>query len=99
MITRKQYLFDGTASHAEYFRQFVNEPILKLVASTIGIDAIKNSKDEHLNDIPLKKWDLIENSVRRLTDSKLLKETGEGWSSCTSVCIAKQAARILMETK
>jgi len=84
-------------THEEYYRQFVTPGILYLVESRIGIDAVRASKDEHLNDIPLSKWDDMEPFARGIAWK--LKEAGDGWSKSANVCIAKQAARMLIEGK
>lgn len=82
--------------HDTYFRQFVNEDLINLVSSRIGKLAIIESKDEHMNDIPLQRWDDLYHEVMRLTRD-LRKEAGEDNSLGTSVCIAKAAARIIKE--
>jgi len=56
MITRKEYM-DKEYTHEEYYGQFVNDAIIKIVGDSIGVDRIKASTDKHLNDIPLKEWD------------------------------------------
>lgn len=58
MITRQDYL-NGKATHREYYGQFVNESVKSKVLKTIGKDKLLASTDEHLNDIPMKKWDSI----------------------------------------
>lgn len=56
MITRQNYM-NGEASFKEFFSQFVNEGVKAKVLAVIGKEALLASKDEHLNDIPMKKWD------------------------------------------
>lgn len=58
MFIRNDYI-NGKVTHRQYYGQFVNEATKKRVIESIGIDKLLNSKDEHLNDIPLKKWDLL----------------------------------------
>lgn len=58
MYTRKDYL-DGKISHREYYAQFVNEDVKARVSGVIGLTALLKSTNEHLNDIPMKKWDLL----------------------------------------
>ncbi len=94
-------------THREYFAQFALPHVLKLVESRIGLPMLLASKDPHLNDIPLVMWDRI---WRRdapgkgmwiepgLTISALLKESGEGNSAATGVCILKEAARQIIES-
>jgi hypothetical protein len=111
MITRQQYMTDSEHLFQPFISQFVNENVKMRVLAYIGKEALLNSKDEHLNDIPMKKWDYLtgfsfsthtgEMLQRPYTiepiDIKLLKETGEGVSSATLVCIYKEAARQLIK--
>ena len=108
MYTRNQYM-NHEISHREYYAQFVNEQVKNLVIRFIGKERLLKSKDEHLNDIPLKDWDLLGGFVFRGSemvmkpttiepiDYKLIKEAGDGVSSATLVCIYKEAARQLIE--
>jgi hypothetical protein len=120
MITRKQYmeqysLEDGTNLFQEYYGQFVNDSIKKLVETTFTKEKLSSAlkTDLHLNNVPLAKWERLaglsgrqtinswndsggQSALKRLIDGKLLKETGEGWSLSTAVCIAKEAARRLV---
>ncbi len=104
MKTRQDYM-DKKISHSDYYRQFVTPYIMELVKSRIGIDAITNSKDEYLNDIPLSKWDAIHvvRSGRGMYSSiacgEKIKAADEGNSVSTGTCILKQAARMLIESR
>ena len=89
MITRKQYMA-GDCTHAEYYAQFINESVKDRVLKYIGLDAIKRSTDEHMNDIPLQQWDSI----------GITRHTGDQFSACGdyptlagSVCLYKTAAK------
>ncbi len=103
MKTRQDYM-DKRVSHAEYYRQFVTPSIIALVKSSIGIDAIAQSKDEHFNDIPLSKWDamhvvhIVNGMYSRIACGEKIKAAGEGNSASTGTCILKQAARMIKET-
>lgn len=83
-----------TALHRKYYAQYVTDYVRGLVASRIGLEAIKNSKNEHFNDIPLPKWDAL---VPHLGASKALISNGDWLSLSTGVCIAKEAARQIKE--
>lgn len=117
MITRKEYMDNGTKIFQQYFEtsrkdyeekssensrqywnQFVNDSIINIVRSSIGGDNIKNSVDQHFNDIPLQKWDVLAPSINQCVSRKLLKDTGESLALSTSVCIAKAAARKIKES-
>ena len=94
MITRKQYM-DKEATHREYYGQFVTPKYAKAIAERIGVDRLIASKDPHLNDIPLREWDLLWVPIE--TKSKL-KECDDIWSNSALVCISKEAARQYIES-
>jgi hypothetical protein len=92
MFSRQQYM-NHVCTHEQYYGQFVTGYIRATVATLIGTDAIKKSKDAHFNDIALKQWD---NLLKPLGSSKLaanLKACGDWWGLLACVCIAKEAAR------
>lgn len=111
MINRQQYL-NREVTHRQYWGQFVNELVKDKVKNSIGVNTLLESTDEHLNDIPIAKWDKLGGFVWRgqvaiqkpqtsldilPIDAKLLRETGEGVSSAGLVCIYKEAARQIIE--
>jgi hypothetical protein len=107
LFTRADYMAKR-CTHREYFAQFVTPAVRATVARVIGIDAIRNSKDPHFNDIPMKQWDsiwLCKTSTRGLYISPpasvaaLLKQANEGNSASTGTCILKEAARQLLESE
>lgn len=89
--TRKQYM-NGECTFREYYSQFVNEAVKSQVLLTIGKEALLKSKDGHLNDIPLKKWDRI-----RPHTLNRLHEAGDSPTLAGAVCIVKEAARQIIE--
>lgn len=96
MKTRKDYL-DGKCTHAEYYAQFVTPGITARVSSRIGIERLKQSTDQHLNDIPLGTWDnLFDGAPMEVT--KRLRECGDYPTKAGLVCIAKTAAFQLINT-
>ena len=91
MFDRKQYM-NKECDHHTYYSQFVNPSIKSIIESAIGIKRLINSTDqEYFNDIPLAKWDSLHCYIR-MYDQKLKNKS---LSDC--VCIAKAAARILLE--
>ena len=92
VITRKQYM-DGEATHREYNSQFVNRSVKWRVLQHIGEDKLRASTDEHLNDIPLKKWDQLGSVGSRAQ----WDATGDWPTMAGFVCIHKEAARQLIE--
>lgn len=111
MITHNDYMKDSSNLHRQFYAQFVNDEVKNHLLASISKKELLNSKDEHLNDIDLKRWDLLggfafrgsEMTMRPTTtepiDNKLLKEAGDGYSSATAVCIYKEAARQIIENK
>jgi hypothetical protein len=89
MITRKEYM-NGDCTHSEYYAQFVNESVKDTVVKYIGLDVLRASTDEHLNDIPLQSWDNL----------PLYAYLGEQFRACGdfptmagAVCLYKTAAK------
>lgn len=110
MITRKQYM-DKEATHRQYYAQFVNDQVKERVIDMFGVDLLLASKDEHLNDLPMAKWDRLGGfafSGARMVmkpyniypvDINLIKEAGEGVSAATMCCIYKEAAKQIIEDR
>jgi len=109
MITRKEYMKDSERLHRKYFAQFVDDTIKQEILKAIGIDKLLNSKDEHLNDIPIKLWDNLTGfefrgsemirkpfSIRKELLDKLTA-TGEGVSCGGLVCIYKEAGKQIIK--
>jgi hypothetical protein len=89
---------DNNISRKDYYAQFVNASVLQIVSSFIGKDEIRNSKCEHFNDIPLKRWDGISQMIRQGCGRALGEANGSGGSSLSDcVCVAKAAARQIKE--
>lgn len=92
--TRKDYL-DGKCSHQEYYRSIVaecgisleNDPIMSKVIASL------KSGDQHLNNIPLRTWDVIALG-QRARMATVLKSRGDWLTLAGGVCIMKEAARI-----
>ncbi len=97
MITRSQYMA-GEATHREYYAQFVNDFVKRIVERFIGKKEVLASTDKCFNDIPLEKWDKLANYNRTHVSSSLLKQSKEGWSLSTNICILKEAARQIKES-
>lgn len=109
MITRQDYM-NGQNLHRAYYGQFVNDQVKREVLQFIGLPALLASTDEHLNDIPMKKWDalggfafgfqgvmIMKPSTIEPVDINLIREAGEGVSASTMVCIYKEAAKQIIE--
>ena len=94
IYTRQQYMADshaeGFAAHRRFFGQFVTPGTIARVVEFIGGDALLNSIDRHLNDIPLAKWDRI---TTQLPGSAGFAKAGDYYTLANGVCLAKEAAR------
>ena len=96
--TRKDYM-QGKCTHREYYGQFVNVPVKNVVSDCIGENIILHSTDPHLNDIPLKRWDNLNDVIRSMCGSSLAKANGTGGVSLSdTVCVAKEAAKQIQES-
>jgi len=90
--SRKDYM-DRKVTHQEYYFQF-GKHLIDYVQSIIGKDRIINSTDPHFNDIPLKLWDDMEDSIRMMVGRKIGEANGTGGLSLSdTVCAAKSAAK------
>jgi hypothetical protein len=59
MITRQDYLNDSENLHRQYFGQFVNDKVKEHLLNNISKEELLKSKDKHLNDIALDRWDAL----------------------------------------
>jgi hypothetical protein len=89
MNTRKQYL-DGDCTHQQYYAQFVNAHITRMVSDNFSPEILKAAyaKDEHFNSIPLHEWDMLASWI-----TPNMKPYGDYLTLAGQVCIAKEAAR------
>lgn len=101
MFTRNDYMqayggdntkAQNAALHRLYYGQFVNRAIINYVVSVIGKDDLLASKDEHLNDIRLSRWDRMHQCLPFAPG--VFHATQNGFYSLSdTVCTAKEAAR------
>ena len=96
MYTRNDYL-DGKCTHREYYAQFVTEEVRQRVTQRIGKSRIVASEDEHFNDISLVHWDRVGPFWSAIHER--VKEAGDYMTMAGIVCIAKEAARQIVEGK
>jgi hypothetical protein len=94
MYTRKQYLNDE-CDHRDYYGQYVTDAHKRHLTRYISESRIIMSKDEHLNDIPLKEWDNL--PIFAGFGQKKLKENGDSLTLSAVVCIYKEAARQIID--
>ena len=103
MITREQYLANGSELHQDYFLQFATQSTFEFVRSRIGLEKLKSSKDKYFNDVIRMPgtaeatwiWDL---SPMNLDLARELGEVGQKSlpSKSTRTCVGKAAARKLL---
>lgn len=84
---RKLYM-DHKLSHHDFYLWLASFIGIGKSALPVSIDRIKQSNDEHLNDIPLKLWDMQDYIVRQKAYSK-----GLAWSLSDTVCTLKAIAK------
>lgn len=93
MITRKDYM-DGKVTFEQYYSSVAKEAGLSMEEAGI-LERVKKaleSGDEHLNSIPLAKWDKMgANPVLRANLSRSFKKHEDGMSLAGIVCVLKQA--------
>ena len=78
--------------HQKYFGQLVTESTKHIVKTTFGMERLLASTDPNINDIPLQQWyDL------HLPNIPNMKPLGDYLTLAGKVCIAKEAARQLIE--
>ncbi len=89
MLNKREKYLNNEISHEDYYLWLSD--FLELPGYLIPFtkDQIKNSKDEHFNDLQLSKWDSKHDSVLNFVRNKGLKS----WSLVETVCCLKTMAR------
>lgn len=104
MMTRTEYMnthagldrVKSAALHRAYYAQFVNAATIGSVVSHIGRALLLQSKDPHLNDIPLDKWDRV---GAYMPMDVTFRSVGDYATKAGLVCVAKEAARQWIESQ
>lgn len=102
-MTRAEYIDgyhggeEGAKLHREYYGQFVTDRVKRCVLQTIGQADLVASKDEHMNDIPLKRWDAVMPLVHADIAAKM-RLLGDYPTPAGTVCIVKEAAKQILES-
>ena len=83
-------------TYDEYYQQFVTVGVKLEVARRFGLNHLTEAyeQDKSFNTIPLKKWD--DTHILYKTVCERLHEAGDFPTLSGQVCIAKQAARMLV---
>lgn len=95
-FTRNDYM-EQRCAHREYYEQFVTEGVKTLVRDKIGVNQLRASRDEHMNDIALHRWDAM--AMSRLFDPESLARlrATDADTLAGRVCILKMAARMILD--
>lgn len=97
VIHRSAYM-DGACDHREYYRQFVNPFVTRMVERVITTERLLKSSDQrYFNDIALGRWDMMVPALWSMVSQDLLDQAGEIRTLGTGVSILKAAARQLVE--
>jgi hypothetical protein len=93
LFTREDRL-NNKCSHREYYGQFVSNYTLRRVGERFGLDRLVKAyhEDKSFNTIPLKEWDMI-----AIMLEIPMEDCGDTLTLSGAVCIAKEAARLLVE--
>ena len=96
MIYRQDYM-DGKATFREYYGQFVTDEVKSWVLRHFTKDQLRHSTDYHMNDLPLSVWlRIIPQPVPYSIDQKLAAANDYA-TQAVLVCIAKEAARQIVD--
>jgi hypothetical protein len=84
---RKRYM-DGKLSHAEFYLWLADAIHVTVSDLPVMLDRVRQSTDEHLNDITLSLWDRKDPIVRH----KAVQAGMRSWSLSDTVCVLKNYA-------
>jgi hypothetical protein len=99
MYTREDYM-RRRCSHEEYYGQYVNNSIRMSARNLVcqyKVTRLQYEKDPHLNFIPLGRWECVILGSNRPLVAKSLQDRGDFLSPAVEICIAKEAARQVLE--
>jgi len=98
----RQDFMTGKVTFHDYYNQYVTPEIKAIVENGIKDyefkSHVRQTKNPHLNDIPLHKWDRMVPYIPRSTREQL-KQAGDWLSLAVGVCILKAAARQIITEK
>jgi hypothetical protein len=92
--------------HRQYYEQFITDQTRIWVIDNIGLEKLRKSKDEYFNDLGYEHtysnalrtstwiWDNAPVNVNKMRECG---ECSDYPSLCVRTCVAKHAARILLE--
>ena len=96
-FTRYDYL-SKQCTHAEYFGQFGSPAVRRAILRVIPMSDLMASRDPHMNDIKLSRWDNIRldgEALRKLTIANGHADASGHYVYAQSdiVCLAKEVAK------
>lgn len=111
-MTRTDYM-DGRVTHDEYYNALADligrDALARLVLSVFTREQLARGmgEDQHMNGLPLRKWDALDPSVRALVARNgraIMAMTWPGhtingicWSLSETVCVTKAVARRIVQ--
>jgi hypothetical protein len=102
VITRSEYMKDSARLHQAFYGQFATMGLIRMIARRISVGSLIKSRDQWLNDIPLREWDML--PCQDYISHDLWRQAREQedktkfwWSMSDNTCVAKAAARIIIE--
>lgn len=107
VLTRRRYLRAEIAHHEAYYGQFVTEQTLRTVQSAFSIERLREAfaENRHLDSIPQQQWDAV--TLHQVDNTRFIGRlplnrarivaAGDTVTRSMLTCIAKRAARILIE--
>lgn len=96
MITRQEYLNNSSELHNAYHEQFVTYRIKQIVLANVTLTELLSSTDKYLNDINIGRWDSIGYQFNNSDLNKKMRDCGDYTTQAGLVCIAKAAARLII---
>lgn len=96
MKTRKDFTA-GKVTYKDYYGQFVNSSTKARVLAEFTLEELLASRDGHLNDLELKRWDRIAGGVSSQLCAGALRQAGDIPSLGSAVCILKESALQIIE--
>lgn len=90
-FTREWYMENSSERHHTYYLAVAaRSSITTRLFPSAMLEKIKKSKDPHMNDVPLKEWDIIAKSIRAIE----IYENGKRvYSLSSGVCALKAIAK------
>jgi hypothetical protein len=97
MFTKKDFTA-GKCNEDEYYSQFVTKEVIDVIRRSTTYKHIMQARDKKdFFDLDLHQWDFITGAILCLVGREAFKERGDYVSQVGLVCIAKAAARKIVQ--